>query len=286
MDQYMFGLIPQLQSSTECTGFIPDCEMRFHVRSLESATPLKDHAARSLVDIICRDAKLQRGALSLESFRQTHFPFIRRWIKTIVEYIEAWCRQLETSRSIRCILRHLLPIKLRHIPKHTQGHILVQSTLVLHQNNLPLTRQETHIILLVVEECPLQRHELYFLQGNISPKKPAIYILQIIFAAEYIAEKRIFIRSLCSCHTPLPHRNISFLYSITSAAMAQQKTSKDKKLCARQNPRTASKTAKTSHSFVISLPNHFSETFAIVPSARISSSTFCIFSLSAVSSLR
>ena len=202
--------------------------------SLESATPLKDHAARSLVDIICRDAKFQRGALSLESFRQTHFPFIRRWIKTIVEYIEAWCRQLETSRSIRCILRHLLPIKLRHIPKHTQGHILVQSTLVLHQNNLPLTRQETHIILLVVEECPLQRHELYFLQGNISPKKPAIYILQIIFAAEYIAKKRILVRSLHPRHTALSmSKNILSLFYILSRDLysLNKKTRNTARLC-------------------------------------------------------
>ncbi len=151
--------------------------------------------------------------------------------------------------------------------------------------NLPLTRQETHIILLVVEECPLQRHELYFLQGNISPKKPAIYILQIIFAAEYIAKKRILVRPLHPRHTALSmSKNILSLFYILSRDLysLNKKTRNTARLCT--SPKLAH--SLQNYNFVMSLPNHFSEIFAIVPSARISSRTFCIFSLSAVSSLR
>ena len=79
-------------------------------------------------------------------------------------------------------------------------------------------------------------------------------------------------------------KNILSLFYILSRDLysLNKKTRNTARLCA--SPKLAH--SLQNYNFVMSLSNHFSEIFAIVPSARISSRTFCIFSLSAVSSLR
>ena len=112
-----------------------------------------------VVDVVCLHVQFQRSAVGGKGIGKMQFAFLRLILGSIVEYIELRRGNLHDSFPIGQTLINDFLIQLADIEQAAQRHILIDSALMLQQDDVLIPEPERDIILQVIEKCSLQRRD-------------------------------------------------------------------------------------------------------------------------------